>query len=279
LGVRAVPDVSTETVTDHLGMAVPIPPVHPDGGRPRVGARAMPRGPDEDEVLLRRLDANELYDIHRGLDWCERELRALGLLRLTQRWHVAALRRRWAHRWRAATGRPAVSLHAHRAWKIAATLAASAALTAIVDGSDQPTAPPEALIAVTPATVTTSPVATATPTPVPTPMPQATGEPMPTGQPGPRVTDRVAQSRALRTARRLERCWRHRLTFLACGDVVVPTRHQHVVIGDLTQHGFMLTATAGSSGNHYTVQRVFDGSTIRTCTMPDTHGCRRNGRW
>jgi hypothetical protein len=274
-----VPAVNTETVTDHLAMVVPIPPVHSDGGRPRAGARAMRPASDEDEVLLRRLDANELYDIHRGLDWCERELRALGPLRLSRRRHVAALRRRWAHRWHAATGRPAVSLQAHRAWQIAAILAASAALVAVVDGSDQLAAPPDGSVSVVPATVT-SPVPTATPTPEPvsTPMLQATGEPRPTGQPGRRVTDRVAQSRARRIARRLERCEQYRQTFLACADAAAPTRKHHVVIGQLTPDGFMLTALA-RSGNVYTVERVADGPTIRTCTTPDTHGCPRSGRW
>lgn len=228
-------------------------------------------------MLLRRLDADELYDIHRGLEWCERELRALGPLRLRRRRAVAVLRRRWAHRWRAATGRPAVSLHAHRAWQIAAIVSASVALAAIAGESDRQPAPRSGQVHVVPATVV-SPDPTPTPEPVPPPLLQATGEPMPSGQPGRRVTHRVAQAGVRRVARRLKRCWRHRRAFFDCADVAASHRPEHVAIMGLGEATFAVTATAWS-GITFTLTRGADGTTVRTCTIAGMPGCPHSGRW
>ena len=146
-------------------MIAPIPPPRPDSWQPlRAGGRDKRRAPEDDDALLRRLDANELYDIHQGLDWCEREMRALGLLRLGQRRQVAALRRRWAYRWRAATGRPAVSLRVHRAWQLGAIVGLGATLLAVVSGPDQQAAP-----ALAPRLVLPAPEVGVVPAPTPIP--------------------------------------------------------------------------------------------------------------
>jgi hypothetical protein len=244
-------------------MIAPIPPPRPDSWqRLRASGRDKRREPEDDDALLRRLDANELYDIHQGLDWCEREMRALGLLRLGQRRQVAALRRRWAHRWRAATGRPAVSLQAQRAWQLAAIVGLGATLLAVVSGRDQQAAP----------------APTPIPAPVPSPAAQGPIDPNPTGQPAGSVTDQVAKSQARRLVRRLQRCRRVNLTFLGCADVTPSHIGLNVMIPEVTEDRFTLTAAA-SSGNVFTIVRGADRVTVRTCTTADVRGCPRSGRW
>ena len=267
-------------------MIAPIPPPRPDSWqRLRASGRDKRREPEDDDALLRRLDANELYDIHQGLDWCEREMRALGLLRLGQRRQVAALRRRWAHRWRAATGRPAVSLQAQRAWQLAAIVGLGATLLAVVSGRDQQAAPaPASAPAPAPSLVLPAPevavVPAPTPIPVPVPSPAAQGpiDPNPTGQPAGSVTDQVAKSQARRLVRRLQRCRRVNLTFLGCADVTASHIGLNVMIPEVTEDRFTLTAAA-SSGNVFTIVRGADGVTVRTCTTADVRGCPRSGRW
>ena len=259
-------------------MIAPIPPPRPNSWQPlRASGRDKRRAPEDDDALLRRLDANELYDIHQGLDWCEREMRALGLLRLGQRRQVAALRRRWAYRWRAATGRPAVSLQAHRAWQLGAIVGLGATLLAVVSGPDQQAAPALAPSLVLPAPeVAVVPAPTPIPVPVPSPTAQAPIDP--TGQPAGGVTDHVAKSQARGLARRLQQCRRVNLTFLGCADVTVSHIAPSVTIPELTEDRFTLTAAA-SSGNVFTIVRGAHRVSARTCTTADVRGCPRSGRW
>ena len=261
-------------------MIAPIPPPRPDSWQPlRASGRDKRRAPEDDDALLRRLDANELYDIHQGLDWCEREMRALGLLRLGQRRQVAALRRRWAHRWRAATGRPAMSLQAQRAWQLAAIVGLGATLLAVVSGPDQQAAPAPAPSLVLPAPeVAAVPAPTPIPVPVPSPAAQAPIDPNPTGQPAGSVTDQVAKSQARRLVRRLQQCRRVNLTFLGCAGATASDVAPNVSIAELTEDRFTLTAAA-SSGNVFTIVRGADRVTVRTCTTADVRGCPRSGRW
>jgi hypothetical protein len=261
-------------------MIAPIPPPSPHSSQPlRSSGRDKRRGPEDDDALLRRLDANELYDIHQGLDWCEREMHALGLLRVGQRRQVAALRRRWAHRWRAATGRPAMSLQAQRAWQLAAIVGLGGTLLAVVSGSDQqvPPAPAPSLVVPAPQ-VAVNPPATAIPVPVPSPIAQAPIGPNSTGQPAGRVTDRVAKSQTRRLARRLRQCRRVNLTFLGCVDGTASDVAPNVTIAELTEARFALTVAA-SSGNVFTIVRGADPVTVRTCTTAGVRGCPRSGRW
>jgi hypothetical protein len=261
-------------------MIAPIPPPRPDSWQPlRASGRERRCAPEDDDALVRRLDANELYDIHQGLDWCEREMRALGLLRLGQRRHVAALRRRWAHRWRAATGRPAVSLQVLRAWQLAAIVGLGATLLAVLSGPDQHAAlaPAPSLVAPAPE-VAVIPAPTPIPVPVPSPAAEVPIDPNTTGQPAGNVTDQVAKSRARRLARRLQQCRRVNLTFLGCADVIASHIGSDVTIRELTEDRFTLTAAA-SSGNVFTIVGGADRVTVRTCATADVRGCPRNGRW
>jgi len=231
----------------------------------------MRDAPEDDDALLRRLDANELYDIHRGLDWCEREMRAIGLLRPGQRGQVAALRRRWAHRWRAATGRPAVSLQAHRAWQLAAIIGISATVLAMVSGPDQQAPPARSPTLVMPVPeVAVDPAPPSIAVPVPSPAAPAASEPIATG-----VTDQAAKSQVRLLARRLEQCQQ---ASLGCADVAASQFGSNVTIPELAQDRFRVAAVA-SSGNVFTIARGVDGVTVRTCTPADVPGCPRAGRW
>ena len=60
---------------------------------PDVVCMSAPEASPSDEALLKRLDASELHDIHCGLDWCERELRALGPRPCARRRQIVALRK------------------------------------------------------------------------------------------------------------------------------------------------------------------------------------------
>jgi hypothetical protein len=245
-------------------MIVPIPPPRADGRQAlRAGGQEPRHAPEDDSALLRRLDANELYDIHQGLDWCEREMRAIGLLRPGRRIQLAALRRRWAHRWRAATGRPAVSLQAHRAWQLAAIGGLCATFLALVSGPDQPDPPAPGPMLVMPA-----PQVAAAPVPTPIPTPQATAN----------ATDRMAKSQARHLARGLLHCRRVSGTFLGCADIAASQVTPNITIAELTPDRFMITATAGS-GNVFSIVRGPDGVTLRRCTTQDVGGCPRTGHW
>ena len=247
------------------------PPRHADG--PRARAMRTPVIPDEDETLLRRLDATELLDIHEGLNWCERELRALPLLCVAQRRRVAALRRRWAWRWRVATGRPAVSLQAHRAWQLAAILGVGITLVGALSGPDEQAGPrgDEPRLALPPA-APPLPTVTAPPEPVP-PAPSAIPA---TTQPDGTVTDEVAQSRARRLAGKLTRCRRQRGSFTACPGAMPPQPMPHVAL-ELTDVTFRIDASS-HSGNTFTI--IHDvNERFRDCTPRALGGCPASGRW
>jgi hypothetical protein len=253
-------------------MIVPIPPAPADAPPQRARCRDDRALADEDDALLRRLDAGELYDIHQGLEWCDRELRALEPLRLAERRRVAAMRRRWAHRWRVATGRPAVSLQAHRAWRIAAIVGAGATLVALLDGpAEYATPPPDRVVIVPPEAAFPGPAASPAPTPAPV-------EPIPADRPVLAVDDTTARAWARRGARGLERCRRARLTLVGCDAVVAGDLGGRVAIAALSESTFRITAES-SSGNTFTVDRAVDGVIHRTCTVADVRRCPRSGRW
>jgi hypothetical protein len=262
------------------------PPRHADGRRVRaerimdvhdataqLRIERTPVNLDEDETLLRRLDANELLDIHQGLNWCERELRALSPLCVAQRRRVAALRRRWARRWRVATGRPAISLQAHRAWQLAAILGVGITLVGALSGPDEQAglrgdAAPLAL----PPAATPVPTVTAPPEPVP-PAPSVVAV---TTQPDRTVTDEVAQSRARRVARTLSRCRRERGSFTACPEVMPPQPMPHVAL-ELTELTFRIDASS-HSGNIFTIIHSMN-ERYRDCTSRGVGRCPASGSW
>ena len=249
-------------------MIVPIPPAPAEPRPPPAGAGRA--GADEDDALLRRLDAAELYDIHQGLDWCDRELRALGWLRPAQRRRVAALRRRWAHRWHVATGRPAVSLQAHRAWRIAAIAAAGFALVALLDGPADPAVPlPDQIVVVPPEASFPDPA------PAPSPAPVA---PIPSGPVLRAADDTTARAWVRRAARRLDACRRASGTLVGC-DAALPAKvRQRVEIAALTQSTFRIAAESGSA-NMFAIDRGPDGVLHRTCTVQAVRRCPAGGRW
>lgn len=169
---------------------------------------------------------------------------------------MAALRRKWAHRWRAATGRSAVSLQAQRAWQLAAIAGLGAALVTIVGGPDRPAAPAPVFSSLPPASQVVPP---------PTPPPVA------------QVTDRVTKVRARRLARRLEQCHRINRTFFGCADVAAPDIGPSVTIAELTADRFVIVARA-SSGSVFTIVRD-ERMTVRPCTTAGVRGCPSTGRW
>jgi hypothetical protein len=231
-------------------VSAPLTPQNPD--RLRAGARAA-EAAAEDEAVLTRIDATELHDIHRGLEWCERELRALGLRPGTRRRRIVALRRQWEHRWRAATGRPAVSLQVYRVWKAAALVAAAVAVFGITVALEAGETKLEPYVA-----------------PIPTPAidPESAEalmapDPMPAGQPGPGVSDRIAKSRAVRLARRLEDCARPRGTFVGCLSIT-PRGGRFVRITHLAVREFRVSSVS-RSGNVFSINRGSTGLRERTC--------------
>jgi hypothetical protein len=167
--------------------------------------------------------------------------------------------------WRAATGRPAVSLQVYRVWKAAALVAAAVALF----GSP---------IALDPRETELKPYVAPTPSP---PIDPESAEalmapdPMLAGQPGPSVTDRIAKSRAVRLARRLEDCARPRGTFVGC-LTITPRGGRFVRITHVAASEFRVSSVS-SSGNVFSIDRGSTGLRDRTCwsrvagSCPSTH--------
>jgi hypothetical protein len=273
-------------------MSFLIPPVPPDSGPPQHGrgqrtrAELTVNGHDatalggidgtlftaDDDALLRRLDANELLDIHQGLNWCDREMAALPLWCVAQRRRVAVLRRRWARRWRAATGRPAVSLQTHRAWQLAAVVGAGIALVGAMRGTNEQADPIAALpVALAPA-VTPLPTVAAPPDPAPS----ASSAVTVTTPPDSTVTDAVAQSRARRVARELDRCRRVHGSFTACPGVTTPQPMPDVTL-ELSDISFRIDASS-HSGSVFTIVQG-PGARFRDCTSRGVRRCPASGRW
>jgi hypothetical protein len=268
-------------------MFAPIPPVPPER-RHQSAVRVTPVEADAELALLRRLDGEALYEIVEGLDWCDRQLRALGPFRRAQRQQIARLRRRWAQRWSVATGRPAVSLQAHRAWQLAAILGVCGTLVALATGSDRQAAPliDPALVArglqvMTNPTASPQPVAavaTATPMTDPTAASAAptTSDPSASASPVRSATGALARSRARRVARRLNRCHETTMTYLDCQGAGAGLR-RYVNLGNVSEDRFTLIATT-RSGSVFTILRTPDGASHRNCTGV-LDGCPDSGHW
>jgi hypothetical protein len=232
-----------------------IPPIL--RSRPLSGPQQLES--EDGDALLRRLDAETLLEIHEGLDWCDRELRALSPFQRARRSHVRALRRRWALRWRVATGRPDVTLQVHRAWQGATMLAVGLTLVALLSAAQDEAEPSRTdFSSVQPVRPLTAP---------PSGIVDST-------QPPARVTDGVARGRARRAARTLDRCKAATGSFAACP--VESGRHVMIEAGDQT---FTVSATS-SSANVFVISRLPDGTTERTC-MPTRRSrlCPPSGRW
>ena len=247
-----------------------IPPIL--RSRPLSGPQQLES--EDGDALLRRLDAETLLEIHEGLDWCDRELRALSPFQRARRSHVRALRRRWALRWRVATGRPDITLQVQRTWQGATVLALGltliAFLSAAQDGAEPSPTDSSSLghRAVVPADTDPAPVQ---PFQALTAPPSGTVE---TTQPPPRVTDRVARRRARRAARTLDRCKAATGSFAAC-----PLEFGSHVLFEAGDETFTVSATS-SSANVFVISRLPDGTTERTC-MPTRRSrlCPPSGRW
>jgi hypothetical protein len=208
-----------------------------------------------DDVLLEELKASERLDIQRGLEWCDDELRAASWLDVRRRLRVVLLRRRWARRWRAATGHPAASVRRQRTWRLAAALGVAGVVALVVAAGDR-TAP--------------SPEATSAPAPAPT---ASAAAPLGVG------SDAAAMRRALALAITMRRC-RPAPTPRGESCEALAARHSSGETGVAEAgRGYEVHVRSGSGNVFGVTARPDDGTIVRWCQTPAIGGCPASGTW
>jgi hypothetical protein len=209
-----------------------------------------------DELLLEELQASDLLETQRGLDWCDRELRAASWFDVRRRIQLLRLRRRWARRWRMATGRPAVSAPGLLGWRLLAAMALVAAVAVvIVRPGDDPVAAP--------------------------PPPPAEEQTAPADADEPFPSDTAAKRRAVELDRTMRPCLSLESDQEKCASLASRYTSEAVRV-NLNPGSVLEIAVRSASGNFFVVFRRQDhpeGVPVRTCQTSGFGGCHADGTW